>query len=113
MSTQPHSMTTATPDSKDTQSRSQKSTGERESSSPKDGELSRDGRFRWSAGWHRWVPTGKETVIAQEEIPLLGMGPLNPTNTHLPSCLCAACVESGQHYADYLKNRDLWGGGGL
>ena len=64
------------------------------------GTLSRDGRFKWSAGWQKWVPTGKEP-----EIPLPGpleSGPLLPER-HSESCLCVSCWNAGVRYADYLK----------
>lgn len=65
-----------------------------------DGTLSRDGKFRWSAGWGQWVPTGRE-----EEIPLPGpleFGPLLPER-HSESCLCVDCWNAGVRYGDYLK----------
>lgn len=66
------------------------------------GTLSRDGRFKWSAGWQKWVPTGKEP---EQEIPLPGpleSGPLLPER-HSESCLCVSCWNAGVRYADYLK----------
>lgn len=74
------------------------------------GTLSRDGRFKWSAGWQKWVPTGKEPEL---ELPgPLESGPLLPER-HSASCVCVECNNTGVRYADYLKNRDLWGNGGL
>lgn len=70
-----------------------------------DGTLSRDGKFRWSAGWGQWVPTGK----GEQEIPLPGpleSGPLLPER-HSESCLCVSCWNSGVRYADYLKAKRL------
>ena len=70
-------------------------------SNRKHGQLSRDGRFRWSAGWERWIPTGLE--IPPEPSPLpLASGPLLPER-HSASCVCADCMTAGQHYTDYLK----------
>lgn len=69
-------------------------------SSRPDGTLSSDGRFRWSAGWQQWVPTGQERV--QEPLLPLESGPLLPER-HSESCLCGECMTAGQHYNDYLK----------
>jgi hypothetical protein len=71
----------------------------------KDGVLSRDGKFRWSAGWGQWVPSGREV---QTEAPApLESGPPLPQR-HSESCVCDACMTAGQHYADYIKARGLW-----
>jgi hypothetical protein len=77
-----------------------------------DGTLSRDGRFRWSAGWGKWVPTGKEQEPELDLAPL-GAGPLEPEIERHPFDGCAECMNQGQLRADYIKNRDLWGHGGL
>lgn len=79
-------------------------------SSRPDGSLSDDGRFQWVAAWRQWVPTGKETQL---ELP--GLPPSGPqlSTRHSDSCLCAECATKAQRIADYLKNRDLWGNGGL
>jgi hypothetical protein len=76
----------------------------------KHGQLTQDGRFRWSAGWGQWVPTGKETMEPSPSP--LESGPL-PPERHSASCMCNACLTTAQRVADYLKNRDLWGNGGL
>lgn len=71
-----------------------------------DGTLSRDGRFKWSAGWSQWIPTGRE--ITQEE-PLPGpleFGPLLPER-HSESCLCVSCWNAGVRYGDYLKAKAI------
>lgn len=44
--------------------------------------------------------------------------PIRPEHYVLPvrhpsECTCSECDCMGQRYADYLKNRDLWGNGGL
>lgn len=80
----------------------------------KDGQLSRDGRFRWSAGWGKWVPL-TQPPVGREPLPgPLESGPLEPeTLCHDSFCECKRCVNAGQRYADYLKNRDLWNNGGL
>ena len=69
------------------------------------GTVSRNGKFRWSAGWGQWVPTGRE----EEQIPLPGpleSGPLLPER-HSESCLCGECMTAGQHYSDYLKAKRI------
>lgn len=72
----------------------------------KDGTLSRDGRFRWSAGWQKWIPTGRE--IQREAPAPVEFGPPRPPR-HSESCVCSACMTAGQHYADYLKEKaDPW-----
>jgi len=66
-----------------------------------DGELTPDGKFRWSAGWNAWVPTGKG-----EEVDLPGpleWGPLMPDRPHRRGCWCQACWQAGLEYGDYLK----------
>lgn len=70
------------------------------------GVLSRDGKFRWSAGWQKWVPVSKEA----QEIPLPGpieSGPLLPER-HSESCGCVSCWNAGVRYSDYLKARSTW-----
>lgn len=85
---------------------SKKTDGARESGSTrKDGQLSRDGRFRWSAGWGQWVPTGREIQELQQTDFLEAAKPIT---RHSPSCLCGDCMTAGQHHADYLKARSLW-----
>lgn len=70
-------------------------------SNRKDGLLSRDGRFRWSAGWQKWVPTGRE--IQREVIPApVEFGPPLPPR-HSESCVCNACMTAGQRQLDYRK----------
>lgn len=77
----------------------------RATSARRDGMLSRDGRFRWSAGWGHWVPTGRE--IQQGPLPApLESGPLLPPR-HSESCTCDSCLTAGQHVADYLKQKAL------
>ena len=75
----------------------------------RDGELSRNGKFRWSAGWAKWVPVpnpppaGKEVAIGVEsENQILGVAALQPIR-HGSSCLCAQCATAGQRYSDYAK----------
>lgn len=71
------------------------------------GTLSRDGRFKWSAGWQKWVPTGKEP---EQEIALPGpleSGPLLPER-HSESCGCVDCWNAGVRYSDYLKAKSTW-----
>lgn len=74
-----------------------------------DKQLSRDGRFQWSETWQTWVPTGREDVI---DVAPLDVGPLLP-DRHPEGCWCDECFNMGQRMADYLKNRGLWGNGGL
>jgi hypothetical protein len=73
--------------------------------SRRDGTLSHDQRFRWSAGWQKWIPTG-----FQPEVPLdpLESGPLLPER-HSDSCLCDECWSAGVRYTDYLKARSTDG----
>ena len=66
------------------------------------GTLSRDGRFKWSAGWQNWVPTGKEPEMELELPGPLESGPLLPER-HSASCLCVDCWNTGVRYGDYLK----------
>lgn len=69
------------------------------------GTLSRDGRFRWSAGWQKWVPVPQ----VEQEIPLPGpleSGPLLPER-HSESCLCVSCWNSGVRYSDHLKAKRI------
>jgi hypothetical protein len=78
----------------------------------KDGALSRNGRFRWSAGWRRWIPTRNKEFGSAE------MGPPVPQilvdiRAHPSNCQCPRCFNAGQRVADYLKNRALWSTGGL
>lgn len=75
-------------------------------STPSDGQLSRDGRFRWSEPWSQWVPTGKEIREPPQQTDFLESA--KPVARHSPSCLCDACLTAGQHYADYLKARSKW-----
>lgn len=70
----------------------------------KDGTLSRDGRFRWSAPWAKWIPTGYE--IAQPLPAPLVSGPRLPER-HSASCTCDSCLTAGQHVADYIKQKAL------
>jgi len=70
-----------------------------------DGQLSRDGRFRWSAGWGQWVPTGK--VINNPPVQTDFLESAKPVALHSSSCLCANCMTAGQHYSDYLKAKRL------
>lgn len=76
----------------------------------KDGELSQDGRFRWSAGWGKWIPAGKGTLEASNpdlsENQILGIAALVPIR-HSPSCLCGACMTAGQRFSDYVKAKRL------
>jgi len=68
------------------------------------GTLSKDGKFKWSAGWQKWVPTGKEPEL---ELPgPLESGPLLPER-HSASCLCVDCWNAGVRYSDYLKAKRL------
>lgn len=70
-----------------------------------DGQLSRDGRFRWSAGWSQWVPVGKEIRQPPQQIDLeeaIESGP-PPKTRHSASCVCAECLTAGQRYNDYIK----------
>lgn len=83
----------------------------------RDGELSRDGKFKWSAGWKIWIPTGRE--IADYWHPwdmspnqVLGAAALVPIR-HGRYCTCARCLTAGQRYLDYARNKELWGNGGL
>lgn len=69
-----------------------------------DGTRSRDGRFRWSTGWQKWIPVPQEP-----EIPLPGpleSGPL-PPERHSESCVCDECLTAAQHYSDYRKAKRL------
>lgn len=102
MSTRSLSKTVAPSSNSDTLTRSRKSGGD---GALQDGQLSRDGRFRWSAGWDQWVPTGKEINNPPEQIDFVECA--KPVSRHSPSCLCGACMTAGQHYADYLKARKL------
>lgn len=72
----------------------------------KHGALSHDGRFRWSAGWQKWVPTGREMAPEPSPSPLESGPPL--PERHSASCVCGDCMTAGQHYADYLKARSKW-----
>lgn len=71
------------------------------------GTLSRDGKYKWSTGWQKWVPTGKETLVELELPGPLESGPLLPER-HSASCLCGECMTAGQRYADYLKAKSTW-----
>ncbi len=76
-----------------------------------DRQLSADGRFRWSEPWQQWVPTGREETI---DAPPLKMGPLEPEKPRHPRrCWCAECWNEGLRVGEYLRNRNLWGNGGL
>lgn len=68
-----------------------------------DGTLSRDGRFRWSAGWEQWVPTGKEIRRPPQQIDFVVESGLPQQPRHSASCVCAECLTAGQRYRDYLK----------
>lgn len=70
-----------------------------------DGQLSADGKFRWSAGWGRWVPTGREDEPI--DVGPLEWGPLMPDRLHPRGCWCADCWETGIRYADYAKTKRL------
>jgi hypothetical protein len=86
--------------SKDIRTDARQSFWLRMNASRPDGTLSRDGRFKWSAGWNRWVPTGQEQEL---ELPgPLEFGPLLPER-HSSSCGCASCWNIGVRYNDYLK----------
>lgn len=100
-----HGKTVALSNNSDTQTASSKADGGRESGLRKDGQLSKDGRFRWSAGWGQWVPTGKEINRPPVQQDFLAYE--KPVSAHSPSCLCGACMTAGQRYADYLKARRL------
>src|SRR6185503_17741094 len=106
MSTRSPSNTVAPPSSSDTQTASSRSAGAGESSGArKDGQLTPDGRFRWSAGWDRWVPTGKGD---SHDLPgPLEWGPLLPDKLHPRGCWCPRCWEAGIRYGDYLKEKKL------
>lgn len=78
----------------------------------KDGELSRNGRFRWVAAWATWVPveTGRDEVRQQPPTILASA----PARAHADCGLdCVECWNAGVRMADYLENRGLWGNGGL
>lgn len=79
--------------------------GTRTSSRP-DGQLSDDGRFRWSSGWQQWVPTGREAQRDAFPAPAESGPPL--PERHSESCVCGECMTAGQHYSDYVKARGLW-----
>lgn len=69
------------------------------------GTLSRDGKYKWSAGWQTWVPVPQQ----EQEISVSGpleSGPLLPER-HSASCVCGECMTAGQRYADYLKAKRL------
>jgi hypothetical protein len=69
-----------------------------------DGQLSADGRFRWSAAWGAWVPTGKEETV---EAGPLEWGPLMPERIHPRGCWCLRCWDTGLRYGDYLKAKRI------
>ena len=69
-----------------------------------DGQLSADERFRWSAAWGRWVPTGRE----QTDLPgPLEFGPLMPEKLHPRGCWCVECWNTGLRYGEYLKAKSI------
>jgi hypothetical protein len=72
---------------------------------PVDGYVTPDGKFRWSAGWDLWVPTGKGD---DSELPgPLEWGPLMPDRPHPRGCWCVECWNAGVRYADYAKAKRL------
>ncbi len=102
MSTRSHSKTIAPSNSSVTAIASRKPVGTSESgSTKKDGQLSQDGRFRWSAGWGIWCPIGKGD---DNELPgPVEWGPLMPERPHAQGCWCVECWNAGVRYSDYLK----------
>jgi hypothetical protein len=76
----------------------------------KDGALSRNGRFRWSAGWGSWVPVEPVREETRSNLPLESF----PDPAHVCNDMnCTECWNKAQLTADYMKNRGLWGNGGL
>ena len=69
-----------------------------------DGTLSRNGKYRWSAGWQSWIPV----PIEEQEPPLLPLesGPLLPER-HSESCECVECWNAGVRHSDYLKAKRI------
>lgn len=102
--------TDAPTSSDDTQITSRSPGGTHESGSTKDGELSRDGRFRWSAGWGAHVPTGREKTV--EYVNPWDWSPNNILEAaailpirHRRGCSCDQCLTAAQHRLDWEKDR--------
>jgi len=72
-----------------------------------DGELSRDGRFRWVAAWGKWVPTGKEIRRPPQQIDFVAESGPPPKPRHSASCVCAECWNKGVRIMDYLKDKKI------
>lgn len=104
MSTRLPSRTGAPPSNSDIPTASRRPAG---AGRLRDGQVSRDGRFRWSAGWRQWVPLRK----GAQEIDLPGpleCGPLEPEIlAHDSFCSCPRCLNAGIRYADYLKAKKI------
>lgn len=65
--------------------------------------------WRWSDGWNKWFPIGEALVEAVPDEPVT-LAPSHPA--HPSNCWCVECWNAGVRMADYLKNRNLWNGGG-